>query len=175
VTDDTGTGCTLPRPWPRGLRRMDSNAARLAALGITTTPWTPTAFHRPGSRLTDKGAHRQRRKGDANEAVIKALVEAGNIIARSRQASVSAFLALEKAGHLPITRNGSSRWTSRSVRSSPRRRTRPRAASSWIPPAEMSGVKDRPTPCAPSPPSRPPAAGAGREPHHRHGREQPDG
>ena len=41
-------------------------------------------------------------KGDANDAVIKALSDAGNIIARGAlEASVSALVALKEARHLP--------------------------------------------------------------------------
>ena len=47
--------------------------------------------------IDDKG-----NKGDANEAVIKALIEAGNLVARGRlKHPLSAFLALEEAAHLP--------------------------------------------------------------------------
>ena len=47
--------------------------------------------------INDKGE-----KGDANEAVIKALIEARHAHrARPPQASISAFLALEEAGDLP--------------------------------------------------------------------------
>ena len=47
--------------------------------------------------LTDKGD-----KGDANEAVIRALIERGDTArARQAQAPVPAFLALEEARHLP--------------------------------------------------------------------------
>ena len=47
--------------------------------------------------INDKGE-----KGDANEAVIKALIDAGNDHrARPPEASVSAFVALEEADHLP--------------------------------------------------------------------------
>ncbi len=58
--------------------------------------------------LNDKGE-----KGDANEAVIKALIDAGKLLgARPPQASIPAFLALEEAGDLPQhARNGSLRWT----------------------------------------------------------------
>src|SRR4029079_10174597 len=65
------------------------NAAKLAARGINTTiPYTVDADgrftdHAPGligkRGLTDKGD-----KGDANEAVIKALVDAGMLLARGR-------------------------------------------------------------------------------------------
>ena len=66
-----------------------ANAAKLAARGINTTiPYTVDADgrftdHAPGFTgkrvLTDKGE-----KGDANEAVIKALVDAGMLLARGR-------------------------------------------------------------------------------------------
>jgi isoleucyl-tRNA synthetase len=91
VTDDTGTGFVHTAP---GHGRDDfdvwiANAARLAARGINTAiPYTVDADGRfteqapgfTGKRvLTDKGE-----KGDANEAVIKALIDAGMLIARSR-------------------------------------------------------------------------------------------
>ena len=68
------------------------------------TPSTRTALYTkdaPGFEgervITDKGD-----KGDANDAVIKALADAGMMIARGApQASVSALLALEEAGDLP--------------------------------------------------------------------------
>ena len=84
-----------------------SSGAKLKEHRIDTTiPFTVDADGRftkeaPGFEgkrvIDDKG-----NKGDANEAVIKALVEAGALIARGRpQAPVPAFLALEEAGHLP--------------------------------------------------------------------------
>jgi isoleucyl-tRNA synthetase len=91
VTDDVGTGFVHTAP---GHGRDDfdvwtANAAKLAARGINPTiPYTVDEDGRfteqaPGFTgkhvLTDKGE-----KGDANEAVIKALVEAGMLIARGR-------------------------------------------------------------------------------------------
>jgi isoleucyl-tRNA synthetase len=91
VSDDTGTGFVHTAPG-HGREDFDvwtANARALAARGINTTiPYTVDADGRlteqapgfTGKRvLTEKGD-----KGDANEAVIKALAEAGNIIARGR-------------------------------------------------------------------------------------------
>ena len=91
VTDDAGTGFVHTAPG-HGREDFDiwtANAAKLAARGINTViPYTVDADGRftdqapgfTGKRvLTDKGE-----KGDANEAVIKALIEAGMLIARAR-------------------------------------------------------------------------------------------
>jgi isoleucyl-tRNA synthetase len=91
VTDDTGTGFVHTAPG-HGREDFDvwtANARALAARGINTAiPYTVDADGRfteqapgfTGKRvLTEKG-----QKGDANEAVIKALIEAGMLIARSR-------------------------------------------------------------------------------------------
>jgi isoleucyl-tRNA synthetase len=91
VTDDAGTGFVHTAPG-HGREDFDvwtSNAPKLAARGINTTiPYTVDADGRfteqapgfTGKRvLTEKGA-----KGDANEAVIKALIDAGMLIARGR-------------------------------------------------------------------------------------------
>ena len=91
VTDDTGTGFVHTAPG-HGREDFDvwtGNARELEARGINTTiPYTVDADGRftdaapgfAGKRvLTEKGE-----KGDANEAVIKALVDAGMLIARSR-------------------------------------------------------------------------------------------
>jgi isoleucyl-tRNA synthetase len=91
VTDDTGTGFVHTAP---GHGRDDFDvwtmyAAELAAFRINTTipytvdengAFTDQAPGFTGKRvLTDKGE-----KGDANEAVIKALIDANMLIARSR-------------------------------------------------------------------------------------------
>jgi isoleucyl-tRNA synthetase len=91
VTDDAGTGFVHTAP---GHGRDDfdvwtTNAPKLAARGINTTipytvdengAFTDQAPGFTGKRvLTDKGE-----KGDANEAVIKALIGAGMLIARGR-------------------------------------------------------------------------------------------
>jgi isoleucyl-tRNA synthetase len=91
VTDDTGTGFVHTAPG-HGREDFDvwtANARALAARGINTSiPYTVDADGRftdqapgfTGKRvLTAKGE-----KGDANEAVIKALREAGMLIARAR-------------------------------------------------------------------------------------------
>ena len=91
VTDDTGTGFVHTAPG-HGREDFDvwtANARALAARGIKTSiPYTVDADGRfteqapgfTGKRvLSDKGE-----KGDANEAVIKALREAGMMIARGR-------------------------------------------------------------------------------------------
>ena len=91
VTADTGTGFVHTAPG-HGREDFDvwtSNAQRLSARGINTNiPYTVDADGRfteqapgfAGKRvLSDKGD-----KGDANEAVMKALSEAGMLIARGR-------------------------------------------------------------------------------------------
>ncbi len=91
VTEDTGTGFVHTAPG-HGREDFDiwtANARALAERGINThIPYTVDADGRftdqapgfTGKRvLTEKGE-----KGDANEAVIKALVEAGKLIARGR-------------------------------------------------------------------------------------------
>jgi isoleucyl-tRNA synthetase len=91
VTDDTGTGFvhTAPGHGADDYIIWTANQKRLNERGIDTTiPFTVNAdgtftAEAPGFEgkrvLTEKGD-----KGDANDAVIKALAEAGNIIARGR-------------------------------------------------------------------------------------------
>jgi isoleucyl-tRNA synthetase len=91
VTDDAGTGFVHTAPG-HGREDFDiwtANAASLAQRGINTTipymvdengAFTDQAPGFTGKRvITDKG-----QKGDANEAVIKALIDAGMLIARGR-------------------------------------------------------------------------------------------
>jgi isoleucyl-tRNA synthetase len=91
VTDDTGTGFVHTAPG-HGREDFDvwmDNRAALEARGINSTiPYTVDADgaftdQAPGFTgkrvLTDKGA-----KGDANEAVIKALIDAGMLLGRGR-------------------------------------------------------------------------------------------
>ncbi len=110
VTDDTGTGFvhTAPGHGREDFEIWTANARdarrRAASTPPSPTPSTRTARfteHAPGFTgkrvINDKGE-----KGDANEAVIKALAEAGMLDrARAAQAPVSALLALEEAGDLP--------------------------------------------------------------------------
>ena len=91
VTDDTGTGFVHTAP-SHGRDDFDiwmANARELEARGISSTiPYTVDAdsaltAQAPGLTgkrvLTDKGE-----KGDANDAVIKALIERGALLARGR-------------------------------------------------------------------------------------------
>ena len=91
VTDDAGTGFVHTAPG-HGREDFDvwtANARELAARGINTAiPYTVDADGRftdqapgfTGKRvLTETGE-----KGDANEAVIKALIDAGMLLARAR-------------------------------------------------------------------------------------------
>jgi isoleucyl-tRNA synthetase len=91
VTDDAGTGFVHTAPG-HGREDFDvwtANARQLAARGINTAiPYTVDGDgrftdHAPGFTgkrvLTETGA-----KGDANEAVIKALIEASMLLARGR-------------------------------------------------------------------------------------------
>lgn len=91
VTDDTGTGFvhTAPGHGRDDFEIWTANARLLEQDGISSVipytvdengAYTAQAPGFTGKRvITDKGE-----KGDANDAVIKALVEAGNIIARGR-------------------------------------------------------------------------------------------
>ena len=91
VTDDTGTGFvhTAPGHGREDFEVWTANAARLAARSINTVipytvdengAFTDQAPGFTGKRvLNDKGE-----KGDANEAVIKALSDAGMLLARAR-------------------------------------------------------------------------------------------
>jgi isoleucyl-tRNA synthetase len=91
VTDDTGTGFVHTAPG-HGREDFDvwmSNAPRLSRRGINTTipytvdengAFTDQAPGFTGKRvINDKGE-----KGDANDAVIKALIDAGMLLARGR-------------------------------------------------------------------------------------------
>ena len=91
VTDDTGTGFvhTAPGHGREDFEVWTANARELESRGINTTiPYTvdengALTDHAPGFTgkrvINDKGE-----KGDANEAVIKALIERGMLLARGR-------------------------------------------------------------------------------------------
>jgi isoleucyl-tRNA synthetase len=91
VTEDTGTGFVHTAPG-HGREDFDvwtANGRELAARGINTTiPYTVDAdgcFTEQAPGLTGKRVLNDKgEKGDANEAVIKALVEAGMLIGRGR-------------------------------------------------------------------------------------------
>jgi isoleucyl-tRNA synthetase len=91
VTDDTGTGFvhTAPGHGREDFEVWTSNARALEARGINTTiPYTVDengAFTEQAPGFTGKRVINDKgEKGDANEAIIKALVDAGMLIARSR-------------------------------------------------------------------------------------------
>jgi isoleucyl-tRNA synthetase len=91
VTDDTGTGFVHTAP-SHGREDFDvwmANGRELAARGINTAiPYTVDengAFTEQAPGLTGKRVINDKgEKGDANEAVIKALIEAGKLLARGR-------------------------------------------------------------------------------------------
>ncbi|HEX7883785.1 MAG TPA: class I tRNA ligase family protein [Afipia sp.] len=130
VTDDTGTGFVHTAPG-HGREDFDiwtANARDLEARGISSViPYTVDADgafteHAPGFTgkrvLNDKGE-----KGDANEAVIKALAERGMLLARSRlkhqyphswrskkpviyRNTPQWFIAMDKPFYLPLEGGG---------------------------------------------------------------------
>jgi isoleucyl-tRNA synthetase len=91
VTDDAGTGFvhTAPGHGREDFEIWTLNARKLAARGINTAiPYTVDengAFTSQAPGFEGKRVYNDKgEKGDANEAIIKALVDAGMIIARSR-------------------------------------------------------------------------------------------
>ena len=109
VTDDAGTGFVHTAP---GHGREDfevwiANRARPAKprhqSGDSLYRRRKRRLHRGGTRLTGKRVINDKgEKGDANEAVIKALTDTGmHHCARPAQASVPAQLAIEEADHFP--------------------------------------------------------------------------
>ena len=109
VTDDTGTGFvhTAPGHGADDYIIWMKNQKALRERGIDTTiPFTVDAdgvMTEAAPGFTGKRVLKENGdKGDANEAVIKALAEAGKMVARgAAEAPVSAFVAFEEAGDLP--------------------------------------------------------------------------
>jgi isoleucyl-tRNA synthetase len=153
VTDDVGTGFvhTAPGHGREDFEVWTGNAAKLAARGVNTAiPYTVDADgrftdHAPGfigkRVLTDKGE-----KGDANEAVIKALIDAGMLLARGRLKHQYPHSWRSKK---PVIFRNTPHWFI--VMDKDIADARPRARSDQ---------------------SHPLGASARGEPHHRHGREQ---
>ncbi len=164
VTDDTGTGFVHTAPG-HGREDFDvwtANGRAAGARGINTAipytvdengAFTAQAPGFTGKRvITDKGE-----KGDANEAVIKALVEAGMMHrARPPQAPVSAFVALQEAGDLPqhaamVHRHGQGHRRGRPANGKATRCARARshaiAVTRWVPPQgenRITGMIEQP-------------------------------
>ncbi len=150
VSDDAGTGFVHTAPG-HGREDFDvwtASARDLEVRGINTAiPYTVDengAFtdHAPGFTgkrvITDKGE-----KGDANEAVIKALVEAGQIIARGRlkhqyphswrskkpvifRNTPQWFIAMDKPFSLPVAKDKSGTLRGRALTAI--------EATKWVPP-----------------------------------------
>ncbi len=108
VTDDTGTGFVHTAP-SHGADDYDvwmANEKALAKSGMDTTiPFTVDAdgvLTKDAPGFTGKRVLKENGdKGDANDAVIKALSEAQRAdLARAAEASVSALVAVEEAGDL---------------------------------------------------------------------------
>ena len=110
VTDDTGTGFVHTAPG-HGRDDFDIWMANARGSDRARHRYAHPLYGRCGRLLHRRGAGLRRasrviddkgNKGDANEAVIKALIEAGNLVARGQlEASISAFVAVEEAGHFP--------------------------------------------------------------------------
>jgi isoleucyl-tRNA synthetase len=157
VTEDTGTGFvhTAPGHGREDFDAWTANAPRLAAGGLSTTiPYTVDengAFTEAAPGFTGKRVINDKgEKGDANEAVIKALIDANMLIARGRlkhqyphswrskkpvifRNTPQWFIAMDK----PIT-SGTIRWSPDSgVASSDTLRNRALKGISvtrWVPP-----------------------------------------
>ena len=161
VTDDTGTGFVHTAPG-HGREDFDvwmASSRELSTRGINTRiPYTVDADGRftdqapgfAGKRvLTDKGE-----KGDANEAVIKALIEAGMLIARGRLKHQYPHSWRSKK---PVIFRNTPQWFIAMDKPLTDARTTIRCA--------IARCRNR---------AHAMGAAAGREPHHRHDRGRPD-
>jgi isoleucyl-tRNA synthetase len=156
VTDDTGTGFVHTAPG-HGREDFDAWVAHgrdLEARGISSTiPYTVDADgalteQAPGFTgrrvLTDKGE-----KGDANEAVIQALIEHGMLLARSRlkhqyphswrskkpviyRNTPQWFIAMDKPFHLPADREGDNTLRGRALAAI--------SVTRWVPPQGQNRI-----------------------------------
>ena len=164
VTDDTGTGFvhTAPGHGADDYNIWIANQKTLRERGIDTTiPFTVDA---DGVLTKDAPGFEGKRvlkengdKGDANDAVIKALAEAGNIIARGRLKHQYPHSWRSKK---PVIFRNTPQWfiaMDKPLASSahPQRERQPDAAPGR---ARTRSSDDRV------------GAGSGREPHHRHDR-----
>jgi len=109
VTDDAGTGFvhTAPSHGREDFDAWTSHARDLEKRGISSAipfPVDDAGFYTAdapgfeGGRVMDDNG----KKGNANDLVIKALIETNTLFARGQaEAFLSALLALQEAGHLP--------------------------------------------------------------------------
>ena len=157
------------RPWPRRLRHLDGERddACARAASTPTIPYTVDADGRfteqapgfTGKRvLNDKGE-----KGDANEAVIEALIEAGMLIARGRLKHQYPHSWRSKK---PVIFRNTPQWFIAM--------DKPIADASASRPANVQATaraSRHAATAASTGSSHALGAAAGREPHHRHDRE----
>ena len=148
VTEEAGTGFVHTAPghgredfdiWMEHRRELDESGVD------TTIPYTVDAdgtFTRDAPGFEGKAVITSAgEKGDANAAVIDALTKAGNADrARPAEASISALLALEEAGHFSqhaamVHPHGPRHCGGRATRFAPARLKRSPTPSSFPPPA----------------------------------------
>ena len=146
-------------PWARGLRGLDGKSRESSKRAASTPPipytvdengaFTDAAPGFTGKRvINDKGE-----KGDANEAVIKALIERAMLIARGRLKHQYPHSWRSKK---PVIFRNTPQWFIAMDKGIDKRRRHLARARHARDPRHALG------------------AAAGREPHHRHGRQQPD-
>ena len=167
VTDDTGTGFvhTAPGHGADDYIIWTKNQKALRDRGIdTTVPFTVDAdgvMTEAAPGFTGKRVLKENGdKGDANDAVIKALQEAGNIIARGRlkhqyphswrskkpvifRNTPQWFIAMDKVLHLPSPLVGEGKGGGDSVKAATGVSS---TARSGIPPTPQSGIPPTPNP-----------------------------